>query len=236
MSGLVFIISAPSGSGKSTLVNELRQSVKGLEFSVSYTTRPPRGSEQEGREYHYISRPQFEKMIAAGEFLEYAEVFGQYYGTARRFLDAAMARGHDLLLDIDVQGAEQLRKKLPNAVSIFVLPPSRRELELRLCRRSSAENVNDQQIIRRRLDTASREISNYQLYDYILVNDRLEDSIERLKAIVLRERLRRAEKTPAGEERELIRLAESCRLEQSRQRIQSILDTFQQAGAPVVPK
>jgi len=101
-----------------------------------------------------------------------------------------------LLLDIDVQGAEQLRKKLPNAVSIFVLPPSRRELELRLRRRSSAENVNDQQIIRRRLETASREISNYELYDYILVNDRLEDSIERLKAIVLRERLRRSDKRP----------------------------------------
>jgi len=236
MSGLVFIISAPSGSGKSTLVNELRQSVKGLDSSVSYTTRPPRGSEQEGREYHYISRQQFEKMIAAGEFLEYAEVFGQYYGTARRFLDAAIGRGHDLLLDIDVQGAEQLRKKLPNAVSIFVLPPSRRELELRLRRRSSAENVNDQQIIRRRLDTASREISNYELYDYILVNDRLEDSIERLKAIVLRERLRRSGQAPAGEERELMRLAENCRLEQSRECIRSIFDTFQQAGVPMVPK
>jgi guanylate kinase len=236
MSGLVFIISAPSGSGKSTLVNELRHSVKELEFSVSYTTRSPRGSEQEGREYHYISRPQFEQMIAAGEFLEYAEVFGQYYGTARRFLDGASARGHDLLLDIDVQGAEQLRKKLANAVSIFVLPPSRRELELRLRRRSSAENVNDQQIIRRRLDTASREISNYGQYDYILVNDRLEDSIERLKAIVLCERLRRSGQAPAGEERELMRLAESCRLEQSRECIRSILDTFQQAGVPVVHK
>ena len=236
MSGLVFIISAPSGSGKSTLVNELRKFVREIDFSVSYTTRPPRGSEQEGREYHYISRPQFERMIGAGEFLEHAEVFGNYYGTARRFLDEAIARGHDLLLDIDVQGAEQLRKKLPDAISIFVLPPSRGELELRLRRRSSAENVHDQEVIRRRLDTASREISNYRLYDYILVNDRLEDSIERLKAIVLRERLRRAGQTPDGEERELMRLAESCRLEQSRDCIQSILDTFQQSGASVVPK
>jgi guanylate kinase len=236
MSGLVFIISAPSGSGKSTLVNELRQSVRGLEFSVSYTTRPPRGSEQDGREYHYISRQQFDLMVAAGDFLEYAEVFGHCYGTARRFLDEAMRRGHDLLLDIDVQGAEQLRQKLPGAISIFVLPPSRRELELRLRRRSSAENVKDEEIIRRRLDTASREINNYRLYDYILVNDRLEDSIERLKAIVLRERLRRAAQTPTSEERELMRLAESCRLEQSRERIQSILYTFQQSGAPVAPK
>jgi len=236
MSGLVFIISAPSGSGKSTLVNELRHSVPGLEFSVSYTTRPPRGSEQEGREYHYISRQQFDLMVAAGDFLEYAEVFGHCYGTARRFLDEAMRRGHDLLLDIDVQGAEQLRKKLPGAISIFILPPSRRELELRLRRRSSAENVKDEEIIRRRLDTASREINNYSLYDYILVNARLEDSIERLKAIVLYERLRHAAQAPSGEERELMPLAESCRLEQSRQRIQSILDTFQQSGASVVPK
>jgi len=235
MSGLVFIISAPSGSGKSTLVNELRKFVREIDFSVSYTTRPPRGSEQEGREYHYISRPQFERMIAAGEFLEHAEVFGNYYGTARRFLDEAIARGHDLLLDIDVQGAEQLRKKLPDAISIFVLPPSRRELELRLRRRSSAENVQDE-VIRRRLDTASREISNYRLYNYILVNDRLEDSIERLKAIVLRERLRHAPQAPANEDRELMRLAESCRLEQSRECIQSILDTFQQSGASAVPK
>ena len=236
MSGLVFIISAPSGSGKSTLVNELRNSVPGLDFSVSYTTRPPRGSEQEGREYCFISRQRFEEMIAAGQFLEHAEVFGNYYGTARRFLDEAIGRGHDLLLDIDVQGAEQLRKQLPGAISIFVLPPSRRELELRLRRRSSAENVNDQQIIRRRLDTASREISNYGLYDYILVNDRLEDSIERLKAIVLCERLRHSGQARGTEDQELVRLAESCRLEQSRECIKSILETFQQTGVPVVPK
>ena len=132
MSGLVFIISAPSGSGKSTLVNELRHSVGGLDFSISYTTRAPRGSEQNGREYCYLSRDEFEKMISAGQFLEYADVFGNYYGTARCFLDRAIERGQDLLLDIDVQGAAQLQAKLPDSISIFVLPPSRRELELRL--------------------------------------------------------------------------------------------------------
>src|SRR5207237_10399053 len=108
----VFIISAPSGSGKSTLVNELRRAVARLDFSISYTTRKPRGSEQNGREYYFVSREEFERMLAADEFLEHAEVFGNYYGTARRFLRDAQARGHDLLLDIDVQGASQIKQKL----------------------------------------------------------------------------------------------------------------------------
>jgi guanylate kinase len=231
--GLVFIISAPSGSGKSTLVNELRHSVEGLDFSVSYTTRAPRGSEQNGREYCYLSRDEFEKMISADRFLEYADVFGNYYGTARLFLDRARERGNDLLLDIDVQGAAQLQAKLPDSISIFVLPPSRRELELRLRRRSSAENVNDPGIIQRRLDTASREISNYNHYDYILVNDRLEDSIEAMKAIVLTERLRRSGTQPPDE---IGRLAERCRLENVRESIQSILASFGNQESSAVRK
>ncbi|MGA2961101.1 MAG: guanylate kinase [Candidatus Korobacteraceae bacterium] len=231
--GLVFIISAPSGSGKSTLVNELRHSVEGLDFSISYTTRAPRGSEQNGREYCYLSRDEFEKMISADLFLEYADVFGNYYGTARIFLDRAMQRGNDLLLDIDVQGAAQLQAKLPDSISIFVLPPSRRELELRLRRRSSEENVKDPGIIRRRLDTASQEICNYNHYDYILVNDRLEDSIEALKAIVISERLRRSGHEPSGE---VLRLAERCRLENVRESIQSILATFGNQESSAVRK
>jgi guanylate kinase len=230
---LVFIISAPSGSGKSTLVNEIRHTLGGLDFSISYTTRLPRGSEQNGREYSYLSRDEFEKMIAADQFLEYADVFGNYYGTACRFYDEAMERGHDLLLDIDVQGAAQLQARLPESISIFVLPPSRRELELRLRRRSSAENVKDPGIIQRRLDTASREICNYNRYHYILVNDRLEDSIEALKSIVLSERLRRSGREPSGEVR---RLAERCRLENVRDSIQSILATFSNQESPAVPK
>src|ERR1700694_1823553 len=117
---LVFIISAPSGSGKSTLVSEIKRLVDRLDFSVSYTTRPPRGSEENGREDYYNSRDGFERMIANGEFLEYADVFGNYYGTAKRFLDHAIVRRHDLLLDIDVQGASQLQKSLPDAISIFI--------------------------------------------------------------------------------------------------------------------
>ena len=141
MSSIRYIISAPSGSGKTTLVNELRQYVPNLEFSISYTTRPPRGSEQDGREYHFITREEFEAMIARDAFLEYAQVFDKYYGTARSVLQHAEEVGHDLLLDIDVQGERQVKKKMPDAVSIFVLPPSRAELESRLRKRSLSENV-----------------------------------------------------------------------------------------------
>jgi guanylate kinase len=133
----VFIISAPSGSGKSTLVAQLRSLVAGLEFSVSYTTRPPRGSETDGREYHFIDRATFERMIAQDEFFEWAQVFGDhYYGTACSALDHARAAGKDLLLDIDVQGAKQVMRRRPEAVSIFILPPSPEVLEMRLRRRA----------------------------------------------------------------------------------------------------
>src|ERR1700681_715767 len=182
---LVFIISAPSGSGKSTLVNEIKRLVDRLDFSVFYNTRPPRGSEKNGRDYYSTSRDVFERMIANGEFLEYADVFENYYGTARKFLHDAIVRGHDLLLDIDVQGASQLQKNLPDAISIFVLPPTKQELENRLRRRSAAERMTDEAVIKRRLQTATREIEKYEKYDYILVNDRLDDSIDALKAIIL---------------------------------------------------
>lgn len=228
---LVFIISAPSGSGKSTLVAEIQKLITGLDFSVSYTTRTPRGSEKNGREYYYVSRDQFEEMIGQDAFLEHADVFGNYYGTHRRFLDEAKSKGRDLLLDIDVQGASQVRRKLPEAISIFVLPPSRRELELRLKRRSSAEHVNDQEIINRRLQTASREIENYEEYDYILENKILEDAIEALKAIILTERRTHSGGEPTPEDVEMEHLAEKCKLENARPRIQSILASFAQESA-----
>ena len=217
----VFIISAPSGSGKSTLVNELRKAVAKLDFSISYTTRPPRGSEQNGREYYFVSRQEFERMLAADEFLEHADVFGHYYGTAKRFLREAQSRGNDLLLDIDVQGAAQIKQKMPDAVSVFVLPPSREELELRLRRRSQAEHMISEDVIQRRLHTASKEIENWPKYDYILVNDRLEYSIDQLKAIVLCERVSASEwggqcKT----------LAEPCRKANAAERLKPILASF----------
>jgi len=214
----VFIISAPSGSGKSTLVNKIRQTVPDLEFSISYTTRKPRGAEQNGCEYFFVTRQQFEEMIRKDEFLEHADVFGNYYGTARHFLNQAKADGKDLLLDIDVQGAAQIKNKLPDAVSIFVLPPSRSELEQRL--RSRSQDSED--VIQRRLAAATREIENYEKYDYILVNDRLADSVETLNAILLSERLQRAGRPDA----DLRAKAKTCRLQQIRQRLQPILRSF----------
>jgi guanylate kinase len=224
---LVYIISAPSGSGKSTLVAAVKRLVDRLDFSVSYTTRPPRGSEEEGRDYYYTSREVFERMIERGEFLEYADVFGNYYGTAKKFLDDAIVRGHDLLLDIDVQGASQLQEKLPEAVSIFILPPTRQELEKRLRRRSSAERMTDEAVIQRRLETASREIEKYQEYNYILVNDQLDDSIDALRAILLSERLRAGGRDAerSGEEK-LAEMAESRRLERVRPNLGPILKSF----------
>jgi guanylate kinase len=232
MSGLVFIISAPSGSGKSTLVNEIRKVVPNLEFSISYTTREPRGSEQNGREYYFVSREEFEKKIAEGEFLEYAEVFCNYYGTSREFLHKAQREGKDLLLDIDVQGAAQVKEKLPEAVSIFVLPPDRDELVKRLTRRSQAEHVVSEEVIRRRLQTATQEVQNYSKYDYILVNDRLEDSIDELKAIVTAERLRRSGSPLSASEAQTVARAEECRLANVGKRLQSILNSFAPSVAP----
>jgi len=183
----VFIISAPSGSGKSTLVARLIQQVPGLMFSVSYTSRAPRGAETEGQNYRYVSREVFGGMIARNEFLEFAEVFGNYYGTHRGVLEEARARGKDLVLDIDVQGARQLKGQIPEAVTVFILPPSRQILEQRL--RARSEDPED--VMARRLREAAEEIRNYQAYDYVVINRDLPESDATLSAIVRAERVRR---------------------------------------------
>jgi guanylate kinase len=184
----VFIISAPSGSGKSTLVNHLLADVPGLMFSVSHTTRQPRGNEVDGQNYHFISREEFEAMLARDEFLESAQVFGKhYYGTHRGILDQARAAGMDLVLDIDVQGARQLKITIPEAVTVFILAPSRQELECRL--RSRGEDSDE--VIERRLKEAAEEIRNYNAYDYVLINRELKEAEETLSAIVRAERARR---------------------------------------------
>jgi guanylate kinase len=185
---LVFIISAPSGSGKSTLVKRLMESDPLLDFSTSVTTRRPRAGEVDGESYDFISVEQFNRLRDKGELLEWAEVFGNFYGTSRAVLERARQRGHDLILDIDVQGAAQLREKLPGAVNVFILPPSRQVLEARLRNRSS----DPDEVIQRRLRDASREVRNYKEYDYVLVNDRLEASFETLRGILLAERCRKA--------------------------------------------
>jgi guanylate kinase len=183
----VFIISAPSGSGKSTLVHRLLAHDKNLMFSVSYTTRRPRGKEIDGENYHFVSREDFEGMLANGEFLEHAEVFGNYYGTHRSVLEKARAAGKDLVLDIDVQGARQLEDQIPEAVTIFILAPSREILEQRL--RARGEDRDD--VIERRLREAAEEIRRYKDYDYVLINRDLCKSDDVLSAIVCAERVRR---------------------------------------------
>ncbi len=223
---LVYIISAPSGSGKSTLVNELLKTVSDLEFSISYTTRAPRGSETNGRQYYFVSRPEFEEMIRQGAFLEHAEVFGNYYGTARRFLLDAEQNSRDLLLDIDVQGAAQIQQKLPDATSIFILPPNRKTLEERLRKRS--EDCDE--VIQRRLTAATREIENYDRYSYILINDQLEDSIEILQAIVRSERLLRYGRSLSEDEAKVVSMADRCRLGNVQERLKPILASFKIPG------
>lgn len=217
MAGILFIISAPSGSGKSTLVAQLRTLVEGLDFSVSYTTRAPRGSEIDGREYHFTNRETFEQMTAHGEFLEWAEVFGNYYGTALSALDHARETGKDLLLDIDVQGAKQIMEKLPSAVSIFILPPSPEVLEMRLRQRSEAEHVTSEEVIARRLQQARSELEQVWDYRYALVNDVLDQAVAEMRAVVLQER---------GVREAVTVMAESCRTSARSPRLCAALASF----------
>jgi guanylate kinase len=217
MAGILFIISAPSGSGKSTLVSQLRTLVEGLDFSISYTTRAPRGSETDGREYHFTTREEFERMIAAGDFLEWAEVFGNYYGTAISALEHARVAGKDLLLDIDVQGAVQVMKKLPAAVSIFILPPSPEVLEMRLRNRSEAEHVTSEAVIQSRLAEARNELKQMWDYKYALVNDVLDQAVTEMRAIVLCER---------GVRDGVQAIASSCRTDAASPRLKAALSTF----------
>jgi guanylate kinase len=235
LAGILFLISAPSGSGKSTLVNQLRSLVDNLEFSVSYTTRAPRGSEQEAREYHFISREEFQKMIDADEFLEYADVFGNYYGTARHSLTDAFAKGKDLLLDIDVQGASQVRQRMPDAASVFLMPPSPQDLAYRLRNRSRAEGAVDVGVIERRLAKARQEIENYREYGYILVNDILDRAVEEMAAIVSSERMSRNPGLHTPEDERLREIAERCRQRNSEARIKPVLQAFGVVRAEAAP-
>jgi guanylate kinase len=226
LAGILFIISAPSGSGKSTLVSELRKQVSGVDFAISWTTRAPRGSEENGREYNFTTREEFQRMIDADLFLEYAEVFGRHYGTSRRSLDEARAEGHDLLLDIDVQGAAQIRSKMPEAVGIFVLPPNPKVLRTRLRNRSRAEGVVDEEEVYRRLSEARKEIEKYRDYGYILVNDILDRAVAQLEAIVLAERYYRNGETIAYRSRRVLEVAAACLQTNSQERLKPVLEAF----------
>jgi guanylate kinase len=184
--GSLFVISAPSGSGKTTLVRRLVDSLDGVRFSISYTTRALRGSERDGVDYHFVSREIFEGKIDAGEFLEWAEVHGNFYGTSRLETEKMRARGEDVLLDVDVQGAAQVRKSTPDAVTLFVMPPSFEDLEKRLRgRRQDAPEV-----IEARLAEARREIHHFAEYHYVLINESVEQAVSLLRAVVLASRAR----------------------------------------------
>jgi guanylate kinase len=223
----VIIVSAPSGSGKSTLVRLLLEKVGGLVFSISYTTREPRAGEKDGQDYCFISPDEFRRRLEQNEFLEHAVLFGtHYYGTSRRFLDEARTAGKDLLLDIDVQGAAQVKQRVPDALSVFILPPSRDELEHRLRYR----RLDQEHVIERRLRQAAIEISGCAAYDYVLVNDKVEPASECLNSIVLAARWQRRQGAngaqPDAEVKRWMELAESRRTERVRSEIEPILKTF----------
>jgi len=185
MKGLLFVVTAPSGAGKSSLIAKLLADESGLTLSVSYTTRPPRPGEHHGREYHFVDRPTFETMLERGEFLESAEVHGHHYGTSQKVIDEARARGRDLVLEIDWQGAEQVRRLYPESIGIFILPPSMAELARRL--RARAQDAED--VIRRRLRNAAEEMSHAAEFKYAIINNNFDDARLDLRAIVRAERL-----------------------------------------------
>jgi len=184
--GLLFIVSAPSGTGKTTLVEKLVQRIPNLCLSRSYTSRAAREGENDGVDYNFISRGRFEAMIADGQLLEWADVFGNYYGTCRDDTERCLATGQDLVLVIDVQGARQVRGSGMESIGIFVLPPSAEILERRLRGRSK----DSEAAIQKRLEAACREIGEFASYEYVVVNDELDGAVERLRAIVLAERAR----------------------------------------------
>ena len=184
--GLLFIVSAPSGAGKTTLVERLTEQAPQLKMSRSYTSRPARAGEADGVDYNFVTRPQFEQMIAAGAFLEWAELFGNLYGTSAADTERLLAAGHDVMLVIDVQGARQVRAKGIAARSVFVMPPSFAVLERRLRGRSK----DAEESIQQRLQVAREEVASFGEYDYIVLNDELPGAVDRLRAIVLAERSR----------------------------------------------
>jgi len=180
MRGRLIVISAPSGAGKTSLVKALLAGNPQLRLSISHTTRRMRPTEQQGREYHFVSVPEFERLRDAGEFLEYARVFDNLYGTSRDFVEQQLQAGHDVLLEIDWQGARQVRRAMPGCLSVFILPPSQRALAERLARR----RTDSEPVIARRLADAAADMRHYREFDYVVVNDDFDRAVEDLRSIV----------------------------------------------------
>lgn len=183
LKGSLIVVSAPSGAGKTTLCSAILKSLDSIAFSISYTTRKPRSGEVDGVDYYFVSEERFKEMIERGEFAEWAVVHGNYYGTSRKTIDDLMERNIDVLLDIDVQGAKQIKALYPDAVLVFIMPPSFEELKKRLYTRG-AENLE------LRLRRAFEEMREYSFYDYVIINDNLERAISDLRAIIISERLK----------------------------------------------
>ncbi len=184
--GNIYVVTAPSGAGKTTLVRALLAADSRIQLSVSFTTRAPRAGEVNGKDYNFVSREAFERMIAACSLLEYAEVFGNYYGTSQEWIESMLAQGQDILLEIDWQGAQQVRRLLPDAIGIFILPPSLTALEERLRGRGK----DSEEVILRRLAAAKEELGHVDEFDYVVINDRFEDALQDIMAIVRAERLK----------------------------------------------
>jgi len=193
--GNLIIVSGPSGAGKSALASSVLGTLPDLRFSISYTTRPPRRNERNGVDYHFVTQAQFETLTRRGEWLEWAVVYGNYYGTSRKFVDESLAQGDDVLLDIDVQGARSIRDMRPDAISIFILPPSYPILRSRLENRK----LDKDYVIENRLRIARQEIVQYRDFDFLIVNDELDRSSEELKAIILGSRCRMTARAESAE-------------------------------------
>ena len=185
--GLLYVVSGPSGTGKTTLCKELIKRIPGLNFSVSYTTRAPRKNEKTGKDYYFVSLETFNAMIDRGEFAEWAELYGHLYGTTRTSIEQTLGKGHDLLFDIDCQGAQQLRKIYPQGISIFLLPPSVSELKRRLWNRKT----DSQETIQKRMNKLRQEISQVKMYEYIVINNVFAETLQVLRSIIVAERHRR---------------------------------------------
>ena len=187
MPGNLIIVSAPSGAGKTSLVSAMLAATADIDLSVSYTTRPPRPGEVNGKDYHFVSRETFMEMTGRGDFLESAEIYGNLYGTSQTWIQARMDAGRDILLEIDWQGSDQVRQLVPECVSIFILPPSIQTLEDRL----KGRGKDSAEVIARRMQSARDEISHVAEFDYVIINDKLDDAVQQLRSVVIAERVRR---------------------------------------------
>jgi len=185
--GMLVVVSSPSGGGKGTLIDRVLRTVPNVSYSVSFTTRAPRPAEQDGREYFFIDRPTFQQMIARGEFLEWADVYGHLYGTSSKQVERERAAGHDIILEIDVQGAENIRHKVPDAVSIFILPPSFELLRHRLL----ARGTDSADALEKRMRGAPREVEQYKYFQYVILNDDINRASQQLASVIYAERARR---------------------------------------------